>query len=223
MVGEGRSDIDDVRWAPRVPPEKIRRLYASDARGLLDEELLDDVLIWLLLRCQSMQTIAQAIQGHITCPRCGSHFDVNVRGGHLILFEESGPRRLEVTGTPLQKGDTISCPDCAWSVTWAAYRTTWERKKLNMGGAGLAIDAFVRKANQPLSPRAKMQAVDDLLHSFHLDLEMKSVRPIACNVIDANLEQVVELIETLAYGDATTAPKTRQWQQGWWSRPHRKE
>jgi DNA-directed RNA polymerase subunit RPC12/RpoP len=218
-----QSDIDEVRWAPRVPPEKIRRLYASDARGMLDEELLDDVLISLLVRCESMQTIAQAIQGHIVCPRCGSRFDVNMRGGHLILFEESGPRRLEVIGEHLQKEDTIRCPGCAWSVTWAEYRATWDRKKLNMGGAGLAIDAFVRKASRPLPPREKMQAIDDLIHSFHLDLEMKPVRPTACNVVDANLQQVVELIETLAYGDATTAPKTRKWQEGWWSRPHRKD
>jgi len=31
----GRSEIE---WAPRVPKNKIRRLYRSDARGLLDED-----------------------------------------------------------------------------------------------------------------------------------------------------------------------------------------
>jgi hypothetical protein len=218
-----QSDIDEVHWAPRVPPEYIRRLYASDAHGMLDEELLDDVLISLLIRCESMQTIAQAIQGHITCPRCDNRFDVNVRGGHLILFEESGPRRLEVTGKQLHNDDTIRCSKCTWAVTWKAYRATWDRKKLNMGGAGLAVSEFVRKTSRPLPPRARMQAIDDLIHSFHVDLEMKPVRPTACNVIDANLQQVVELIETLAYGDATTAPKTPKWQEGWWNRPHRKD
>lgn len=218
---KGRSDIEEVSWAPRVPPEKIRRLYASDARGMLDEDLLDDVLVSLLVRCESMRTIAQAIQGHISCPRCGTRFDVNVRGGHLILFGESGPKRLEVEGKQLRKEDTIRCPDCGWYVTWGEYRATWNRKKLNMGGAGLAVEAFVRKASRPLSSRAKMQAVDDLIHSFHVDLEMKPVRPTACNVIDGNLQQVVELIESLAYGDATAAPQTRKWQEGWWSRPNR--
>jgi hypothetical protein len=90
-----------------------------------------------------------------------------------------------------------------------------------MGGAGLAVEAFVRKASRPLPPRAKMQAVDDLIHSFHMDLEMKPVRPTACNVIDANLQQVVDLIETLAYGDAAAMPRTRKWQEGWWNRPRR--
>lgn len=218
-----QNNIEEVRWAPRVPPERIRRLYASDARGMLDENLLDDVLHSLLVRCESMQTIARAIHGHITCPRCGTQFDVNVRGGHLILFEETGPRRLEVTGKQLRKEDTVRCPDCTWSVTWGEYRATWDRKKLNMGGAGLAIHEFVRKASRPLSPRAKMQVIDDLIHSFHLDLEMKPVQPTACNLIDANLQQVVELIETLAYGDATTTRQMRKWQEGWWSRPHRQD
>lgn len=27
-------------WAPRVRPEKIRRLYQAEARGILDEELI---------------------------------------------------------------------------------------------------------------------------------------------------------------------------------------
>ena len=30
-----------LRWAPRMEPEKIRRLYEMDARGIRDEELLD--------------------------------------------------------------------------------------------------------------------------------------------------------------------------------------
>ncbi|MGI6704943.1 MAG: hypothetical protein ACOX6S_01330 [Clostridia bacterium] len=30
-------------WAPKVNPNKIRRLYQQDAKGILDDELLDDV------------------------------------------------------------------------------------------------------------------------------------------------------------------------------------
>jgi len=30
-----------IAWAPRVPRAEIRRLYASEAAGLLDEELCD--------------------------------------------------------------------------------------------------------------------------------------------------------------------------------------
>ena len=37
------------KWAPRVPREKIWRLYRSDAKGIRDEELVDDVGITLIL------------------------------------------------------------------------------------------------------------------------------------------------------------------------------
>lgn len=53
----------EVRWSPRVPKGKIRRLYESDARGLLDDELLDDVGIALLLRCQDILMVVGARQG----------------------------------------------------------------------------------------------------------------------------------------------------------------
>ena len=32
-----------IRWARRVEQHKIRRLYASDARGIVDEELIAEV------------------------------------------------------------------------------------------------------------------------------------------------------------------------------------
>jgi len=35
-----KSKID---WAPRVKPQTLRRLYQTDARGILDEELIDEV------------------------------------------------------------------------------------------------------------------------------------------------------------------------------------
>jgi hypothetical protein len=31
------------QWAKKVPPEKIKRLYEQDAKGIYDEELADDV------------------------------------------------------------------------------------------------------------------------------------------------------------------------------------
>jgi hypothetical protein len=56
-INDGRSEI---RWSPRVPQWKIQRLYESDAQGLLDEELLDDVGITLWLRCRDILTIHEA-------------------------------------------------------------------------------------------------------------------------------------------------------------------
>ncbi len=39
---------EKIRWAPRLSQAKLWRLYQSDAHGLLDEELLAEIInvIW---------------------------------------------------------------------------------------------------------------------------------------------------------------------------------
>jgi len=39
-MADGRAEI---RWAPRVQKWKLRRLYASDAQGRLEEGLLEEI------------------------------------------------------------------------------------------------------------------------------------------------------------------------------------
>jgi len=43
-----------IRWAPRLDPRRLRRLYAREARGLAPAALIDDVGLALLLRCESI-------------------------------------------------------------------------------------------------------------------------------------------------------------------------
>ena len=42
-TNEKFTDGIKPHWWPRVPPGKIGRLYANDARGLVDEDVIDDV------------------------------------------------------------------------------------------------------------------------------------------------------------------------------------
>ena len=51
------DDAAEVRWTPRATKRQIRRLYESDARGLLDENLLDEVGVQLCLRCENIMTV----------------------------------------------------------------------------------------------------------------------------------------------------------------------
>jgi hypothetical protein len=219
------SDLDEVRWAPRVPPRLIRRLYASEARGRLDEEILDEVRFWLYLRCQSILTIAEANQGRVKCPRCGRVFSIESRGGHILIFANGQPRRPDVTQRNHATGERLRCPQCCWSVTWEEYCGTWRGKKLNIGGAAPAIEQFVRGFQSAHSPRDKILHVDRLIHAFHVDLNRKPVRPVACNVIDGNLNDVVTLILELAYGDVTQ-PEMQRNHEAWqkhlpeWVRKH---
>jgi len=52
--------VELVRWANRVSPGKIRRLYESCARGIVDEHLLDEVAYGFYARCESILTIKAA-------------------------------------------------------------------------------------------------------------------------------------------------------------------
>ncbi len=48
------------QWAPRLEPQLIRRLYLSDANGMLDEELLEEVSFGLYCRCLSIRDVTAA-------------------------------------------------------------------------------------------------------------------------------------------------------------------
>jgi hypothetical protein len=96
-MNNGRSEI---KWSPRVPQWKIRRLYELDAQGILDEELLDDVGITLLLRCRDILTIHEAKRGRVKCPRCADQRERTI----IERVSQKGDARDEA----------IVCPECGW-------------------------------------------------------------------------------------------------------------
>ena len=101
------DDLAQVRWASRVNPSKIRRLYETDARGIVDEELIDEVGIALYSRCQSILEATEAHAGRVRCPRCRTAIE-----------------------HPWDKEAVLACPTCAWTVQWGAYLKTFQDKKL---------------------------------------------------------------------------------------------
>ncbi len=120
---------DEIEWAPRLSKEKLRRLYQSDAAGMLDEELLDDVGTCLFQRCQSILAVDEAKHGRVRCPRCEK------AGRETIIRREleHGAREM-----------TLTCPVCGWQIVWQDYLRSFKRRQLNLGGAGVAFGAFAR-------------------------------------------------------------------------------
>ncbi|MBI5289694.1 MAG: hypothetical protein HY873_12045, partial [Chloroflexi bacterium] len=49
------AGADEIQWARRVKPEVIRRLYTRDAKGIVDEELIDEVGYAMYARCHSIR------------------------------------------------------------------------------------------------------------------------------------------------------------------------
>lgn len=190
---KGRDEID---WAPRVPKHKIRRLYESDARGLLDEELLDEVGIALYLRCQSILQVHDAQNGRVMCPRCAAQ------------------QRVSIIERPPRHGDirdvVLTCPICDWTITWGAYHASFKRRQLNAGGAVGAFRHYVRHYPQARTPQAKMLAVDQLIREFHYSLARLPdlpTRPVGVNLIEGQLTDVVMFLDDLSFGEDVGAER----------------
>jgi hypothetical protein len=190
---------DEIEWAPRVPKRKLRRLYESDARGLLDEELLDDVGTLLLQRCKSILIVADAQKGAVHCPRCE-------RRGTTRLIE-----RPRTHGDPRDK--LLVCPACAWQATWGEYHLSFKRHQLNPGGATASFCAYVQNYAAAQTPQAKMIAIDRLIHEFHysfVSLPDQPTRPVGVNLIEGSLSDVIEFLNELTSGTAMTV--ANEWQ-----------
>ena len=190
------SQNTDLRWEPRVPGLRIRRLYETDARGILDEELLDEVAYALYSRCESILTVTEAVRGRVKCPRCG-----------MICTRVRAASRKS-------REDPLRCPDCAWETTWGDYRRSYENKRLFGGGAVEAFRAYVEQFPRVRTPQEKMLLIDRLIHAIHNELFDRPQRPAAVNLIDGDVRTVTALLEGLAYGAAST-PGTAETKAAW--------
>jgi DNA-directed RNA polymerase subunit RPC12/RpoP len=189
-MSAGRNEI---RWSPRVPKWKIRRLYKLDAQGVLDEELLDDVGFTLLLRCRDIVTIDEARRGKVKCPRCAKQKKRTI----IDRIYGEGDVRDEV----------ITCPECGWRITWGEYALSFKRKQLNSGGALTAFRRYIREFKAAQRPQQKMLAIDRLIHEFHYSLRAQPdlpCRPVGVNLIQGKLGDVVRFLDELTYGRQTT-------------------
>lgn len=195
----------EIRWASRVPPEMIRRLYEGEARGMLDEDLLEDVFLRIYGRCLSIIDVTEAGRGRIRCPVC-----------RTVIEMPEGFRQ----GKNAQGDQPIVCPKCPWRCTWGEFFRSYQKKQLVAGGAEPFVREFVAGVPAARCPRDRLLMIDRLIHRFHTWQKDIPTRPTAVNVIAGSVSEVGRLIEELAYGD-TAAPEMlanrRDWQEQWQS------
>jgi hypothetical protein len=182
------------RWAPRVPQRKIRRLYENDALGLYDDELIDEVGYSLFARCESFIVANQAVHGQALCPRCSA------------VVSHSG-----------SKDETLRCT-CGWALTWGAYFETIQHKQLSGAEPVIRLfQKFVDRFPSACSARCKMLLIDRLIHGFHWYYKTnKPTRPVAVNLIEGRLRQVMDFLDELTYGQKSTpglAETKAEWDQ----------
>jgi ribosomal protein L37AE/L43A len=189
-MGDRRPE--GVRWAPRVRPDRIRRLYEFDARGVVDEDLIDAVGFALYDRCRSILHVTDALHGRVHCPRC-----------ETVILHSPG-------------AEAIVCPACGWTTIWEAYHRTFRHQELNAGGIAEAIRGFMTGWERRPVPRERMVLIDRLLHAWHWETrrERPIGRPAGVNFIEGSRRQAIALLEGLTYGPANT-PGLREQQHAW--------
>jgi hypothetical protein len=182
----GMAGADEIRWPRRVRQETIRRLYTLDAKGIVDEELIDEVGYALYARCLAIQTATRAHFGRAACPRCRSEI-----------------KRASEDWRRWRKDEQMLCA-CGWSATWGAYQRSYKGKQLVGGNAYPVFKAFINRWPLARTPRDKMLEIDGLIHACHQDAKKRWARPAACNVIEGRMTDMIAFLDELAYGSRST-------------------
>jgi hypothetical protein len=177
-------------WAPRVTQREIRRLYETDARGIYDEDLINEVGYGLLVRCESFIDANEATAGRVKCPNCSS----------IIMHS-------------CNKEEILQCA-CGWELTWGEYFKTIQHAQLSGAEPVLKLFRFfVENFPRARTPQDKTILIDRLIHGFHgyyrntsyeEDPDGKPLRPVAINLIEGRLSQVVAFLDELTYGENST-------------------
>ena len=126
-----------IHWSRSVSRDKIRRLYESDARGMLDEELLDDVGYGIYARCEDMLEVAEADKGRVKCRNCGN----------IIVRQEGEEAEHPGVGTVLGGGEAemLKCDECSWQTTWGEYCKSLRGKNMRPSRCEHLFEAFIRQ------------------------------------------------------------------------------
>ncbi len=168
-----------IRWAASVPRELVRRLYESEASGMLDNELLEDVLFRTSERVRDVLLVTEAMAGRATCPRCDA------------VIEHDGRDRTMLRCT------------CGFTTRWRDYRKSFYNRALHGPRDPKFFETFNRELPRARTHREKFLAFDRFIHEHHdfLRAKIPTHFPAAANVIEGPAVEVLKLLDSLAYGD----------------------
>lgn len=171
-MGAARA-AERIRWARRLPPRLLERLYESDARGFRDDELCDEVGSLLAARSE---TFARVERHEVECPCCHAVFAV----------ARAGASRCPSAG-------------CGWGTTLAGYRQSIRDHYAHTGRALAAYETFRLGWERARSYADKIVLIDPLVHSFHLDEKSgRPVKSVASKLFEGNKKDVVRFLDALS-------------------------
>jgi hypothetical protein len=90
-----KHKFNKFKWAPKVPPELLKRLYSNDAKMLFNESLVDEIGWMFYVRClQGRDERLLANENKLKCHNCGKILTktrsqlLNCDCGHSYIFKE---------------------------------------------------------------------------------------------------------------------------------------
>ncbi len=172
-----KARFNRYRWSPKLSRQTLKRLYESDAKGLMDEELVDNVGYTLYARCLQGRDERLLIEsGKLKCHHCGEIW--RVRG----------------------MGTLIEC-SCGYQYLFRDYMRSFRTDNMPSGAATAIFNAFIEDWPCAKGYAEKMRLVDGLIHEFHINLN-SGVRGrfVGVNLIEGSKKQIGDLIFGLAYG-----------------------
>ncbi len=170
-------------WAPKVSRAKIHLLYERDAQGIIDLDLIDEVGWALWERCDSIRIVTSAHYGRVLCPICGTWIDRQ---------------------NPWSVDEKVECSKCGWHIPWATYHQSYRSKQLFGANAVSVFEAYHKVFPGAQTAKEKMVLIDQLIHAFHIGLKDIG-RPVAANLIEGSLRDVIHFLDKLTSGDSSAA------------------
>lgn len=170
-------------------------MYESDAQGLLDEDLLNEVHYTIYVRVCDMFEVREAQQhGQVKCRQC------------------RGPISQPYLMGTRNKNNVLKCDNCGWQVTCGEFYKSYTGKSMLPGSVTEMFESYLERFPKAKTSPEKMLLIDWLIHQFHV-MQGVAGKPVGQNVIQGTGDQVRELIETLAYGPGNTRGllPTKEW------------
>jgi len=193
-----------IKWSQRLPLNTLKQLYLSQANGLLDEELLEDVAVTLYLRCKDIIAVDKARHGEVRCPFCYAN---TLKEVYIKLNRDGYGGKI----------DKLHCRECLNEFSYTEYNLCTKREQLNMGGAGEAFKRFINEYEQPSLPEKRMLQIDRLIHEFHYSLRSNPEQPtrsVGPNLLGANLTVSMKFLNELS-GIAGDNPDLKTNAENW--------
>jgi hypothetical protein len=164
---------------------------------MLDKDLLDDVGYGIYARSRDLIEVSEAWRGRVQCWHCDNI--VLRRQGKVAEYRGHGPTLIG------GKGEVLTCDQCGWRISWEKYCKSTSGKGLNATGLEDMFGAFVERWPSARSAHARLLLIDTLIHEFHCRDGSTIGSSVGAAVIRATPEEVLALLDDLAYGSGTTS------------------